>query len=147
MANFSTRIAVLLCLLAGACTSQTTVQDNGPMNDNSTLQGTAWWVEDIAGKGVIDRSHTTIKFLEEGKVSGDTGCNRYFGSYEITGETLTFGPLASTRRACAESLMNQEMAFLETMAQVSHWTVAQTGLLHLHNPEGKSLIRASATDE
>jgi putative lipoprotein len=117
------------------------------MNDNPGLQGTTWWVEDIAGKGVIDRSHTTIEYTEDGKLVGDTGCNRYFGSYELAGKTIKIGPLAGTRKACAESLMNQEMAFYQAMEKVSHWEVAETGLLHLRDQEATGQIRASKIDQ
>lgn len=117
------------------------------MDNEQKIQGTAWWVEDIAGKGVIDMSHTTIEFLEDGKVAGDTGCNRYFGGYEITGEKITFGPLAGTRKACADSLMNQETAFYEAMGRVSRWEIAETGLLHLRDADGAGLIRAWRTEQ
>lgn len=117
------------------------------MIDKPGLQGTSWWVEDIAGKGVIDMSHTTIEFTEDGRVAGDTGCNRYFGSYEIVGQTIEFGPLAGTRKACAESLMNQEMAFYQAMEKVSQWEIAETGLLHLRDGEATGLIRASKVDQ
>lgn len=116
------------------------------MDNKREIQGTAWWVEDIAGKGVIDMSHTTVSFLEDGKVAGDTGCNRYFGSYEIKGDSITFVPLAGTRKACVESLMNQEMAFYQAMEEVTRWEIADTGLLHLRDSDGTGLIRASRTD-
>ena len=135
--------ALLLFLLINACATQITGQNNGPMNDNQSLQQTTWWVEDIAGKGVIDMSHTTIEFTADGKLTGDTGCNRYFGSYEPVGKTIKFGPLAGTRKACADSLMNQEMAFYQAMEKVSHWEIAETGLLYLRDLKATSLIRAS----
>lgn len=147
MRNLSFTIVAITCLLINACTTQTEVQDIEPMDMEQNIQGTAWWVEDIAGKGVIDMSHTTIEFLEDGKVAGDTGCNRYFGGYEITGEKITFGPLAGTRKACAASLMDQEMAFYEAMGKVSRWEIADTGLLHLRDAEGEGLIRAWKTDQ
>ena len=117
------------------------------MDKEQNIQGTAWWVEDIAGKGVIDMSHTTIEFLADGKVAGDTGCNRYFGGYEILGEKLSFGPLAGTRKACATSLMNQEMAFYQVMEKVRRWEIADTGLLHLRDADGVGLIRAWKTEQ
>ena len=56
-----------------------------PKNEVQSLTGTSWWVEDIAGKGVVDMSHTTIEFLKDGKIAGDTACNRYFGGVEVEG--------------------------------------------------------------
>jgi len=117
------------------------------MNKNQSLTGTAWWVEDIGGKGVIDMSHTTIEFTGDGKVMGDTGCNRYFGSVEIVAMDIAFGPLAGTRKACAPALMDQEGRFFQAMGEINRWEIAETGLLYLSNGEARSLIRASKIDK
>ncbi len=106
------------------------------------LTDTEWWVEDIDGKGVIDMSHTTLQFMEQGGVAGDTGCNRYRGSAEVSGTSISFGPMAGTRKACAPSLMDQEMKFYQAVAKVVSWEIADTGLLHLKDADGNTLIRA-----
>jgi putative lipoprotein len=49
-------------------------------------------------------------------VSGDTGCNRFSGSYTVDGQNITIGPLASTRAACPdEELQQQETDFLAAL--------------------------------
>jgi heat shock protein HslJ len=106
------------------------------------LTDTEWWVEDIDGKGVIDMSHTTLQFQAQGGVAGDTGCNRYRGSAEISGTSISFGPMAGTRKACAPSLMDQEMKFYQAVSKVMSWEIADTGLLHLKDADGNTLIRA-----
>ena len=111
------------------------------------LTDTEWWVEDIDGKGVIDRSHTTLQFLEAGRVAGDTGCNRYNGSVEISGTSISFGPMAGTRKACAPALMDQEMRFYQAVTKVVSWEVADTGLLHLKDADGNTVIRAWRIEE
>ena len=113
---------------------------------SQTLTGTSWWVEDIAGKGVIDMSHTTIEFSEEGKVTGDSSCNRYFGAVEIVDSTMKVGDLAGTRKMCAPAQMDQEMAFYEVMGKVINWEIAETGLLHLRDADGVDQLRASRID-
>jgi len=111
------------------------------------LSGSEWWVEDIDGMGVIDMSHTTLQFLEEGGVAGDTGCNRYRGSVEINGNIISFGPMAGTRKACSRALMDQEMKFYQAIEKVVSWDVPGTGLLHLKGADGNSLIRAWRVEE
>ena len=111
------------------------------------LTDTEWWVEDIDGKGVIDMSHTTLQFLKQGGVAGDTGCNRYRGSAEVSGTSISFGPMAGTRKACAPSLMDQEMKFYQAIAKVVSWEVADTGLLHLKEANGNTIIRAWQVEE
>jgi len=111
------------------------------------LTDTEWWVEDIDGKGVTDMSHTTLQFLEQGRVTGDTGCNRYGGSTEVSGTSISFGPMAGTRKACAPPLMDQEMKFYQAVAKVVSWEVADTGLLHLRDANGNTVIRAWRVEE
>lgn len=42
----------------------------------------------------------TIVFSEDSKVSGNAGCNTYRASYNLEKNTITFGPLMSTKMAC-----------------------------------------------
>jgi heat shock protein HslJ len=54
--------------------------------------------------------------------SGYAGCNRITGSFEHEGATLTFGPVAATKRYCQES-MDLEQAVLEMLAAVTAFTI------------------------
>ena len=113
------------------------------MSEASPLAGTEWWVEDIEQAGVVDNVHTTIAFPGPGQVAGDGGCNRYKGSVEFDGAAVKFGPLASTMKMCPPALMDQERKFHQAMTRVVSWEVASdTGLLHLKDGEGMTLIRA-----
>jgi copper homeostasis protein (lipoprotein) len=40
---------------------------------------------------------------EEGRVAGTGGCNRFSGTYEIEGSSISFGAMAMTRKGCLES--------------------------------------------
>jgi putative lipoprotein len=140
-------ISLLLMISVSGCTADPSGTDSTPMNINQSLTGTAWWVEDIDNKGVIDMSHTTIEFTDDGEVTGDTGCNRYFGSVEIVATDIEFGPLAGTRKACGVAMMRQESRFFQAMGEVSRWEIAETGLLHLFDEAGTSLLRASKIDQ
>jgi len=126
---------LLLCCLPAAHA----VDVNMPGLD---LNGSEWWVEDIEGHGVIDMSHTTLRFSVDGTVSGDTGCNRYHGSVDISGDRIRFGPLAGTRKACSPALMDQEIKFYRAMIQVVSWEIPPTRLLHLKDVDDNTMIRA-----
>jgi heat shock protein HslJ/membrane-bound inhibitor of C-type lysozyme len=103
------------------------------------LQGETWVVEDIDGGGIIDRSRVTIEFGDDGRVSGMASCNQYSGRYTLTGETLTFSPLAATKKGCATALMQQETRVLSIL-EGSHrldWT--EDGALWLRADDGRTL--------
>ncbi|TWU42666.1 META domain-containing protein [Novipirellula artificiosorum] len=107
------------------------------------LAGTNWLVEDIAGRGVIDRAQTTIEFSEDGTVSGNTAVNRYSGKVSIKGDSIDFGPLITTRRAGPPAVMDQEQKFLAAMERVKRVRVDENGLLHFGGEDGEAVIRAS----
>lgn len=49
-----------------------------------------------------------LTFGVDGTVSGFAGCNRFTGSYETDGKTLSVGPLAVTRMLCPPAQMDLE---------------------------------------
>lgn len=65
-----------------------------------------WLAEDIRGGGVIDRLQTVLQIGADGAVSGSGGCNSMTGTATISGDSITFSPIASTRMACTPAAMN-----------------------------------------
>jgi heat shock protein HslJ len=80
-----------------------------------SLLGSEWLLEDLGGSGVIDSIQATLAFPEAGKVVGNGSCNRFFGPAEISGDTIKLGPLAASRMACPEAVMNQETKYLDAL--------------------------------
>ena len=102
------------------------------------LQGGEWVVEDINEGGIIDRSRVSLTFWPEGRVTGMASCNALTGQYELTGEGLHMEQIATTRKACAPSLMQQEQRVLSVLNQLQRFDVDDTGALLLYS-EGGSL--------
>ncbi|CAH1674550.1 Membrane-bound inhibitor of C-type lysozyme [Hyphomicrobiales bacterium] len=98
-----------------------------------------WLAEDIGGGGVVDRIQTTLAFGGDGKVTGSGGCNHFTGKAEIGADTLSIGPLASTRMACPPAVMGQEQKFFNALQGVKSWTVDGNGKLSLRDAGGKQL--------
>ncbi|GAB4519081.1 MAG: hypothetical protein Kow00133_04550 [Amphiplicatus sp.] len=104
------------------------------------LVGEEWVVEDIDRRGVIDMSRVSIRFSEDGRVSGLASCNRYAGRYFLAGEGLRIENAAATDKSCAPALMNQERAFLDILADVRVFDIDAAGALILHAPDGRILL-------
>lgn len=79
------------------------------------LWGTAWRLENLAGAGVLDRVQATLEFPSEGRANGSGSCNRFNGIVAVGGDTIQFGGLASTRKACPEAVMRQEDAYFTAL--------------------------------
>ncbi|MFK7161483.1 META domain-containing protein [Marinospirillum sp. MEB164] len=80
-----------------------------------------------------------ITFTSEGQVYGFSGCNRFSGRFDLSGESLTFPPLASTRMACAEPAMTREQDFYQRLNQVNGFDLDSEGRLHLLDSAGERL--------
>ncbi len=81
----------------------------------------------------------TLTFGTDGRVSGTTGCNTLMGTYNVLDAGLTFGPLATTRRACVDAaLAQQEQTFLQDLSEVTGYAVTGS-MLRLNTTSGKVL--------
>lgn len=81
---------------------------------------TAWGVDSPAPATPT----ITLKFnLEEQRVSGSSGCNRYFGTVgSPVSRELVIGHLAGTKRMCPPELMEIEQSFLEALGSANSYT-------------------------
>lgn len=105
----------------------------------SLLQGDEWSVYEIGGQPIVDGSKVTLAFSADGRVSGAGSCNRFMGSYTLTGEGLTLSQMASTMMACEEGLMDQEGRYLRALEAVSRFDLDADGQLVLHTVEGETV--------
>lgn len=83
----------------------------------------------------------TIQFMSDNSVFGYSGCNSYQGNYQLTGEGLSFNPLAATKMMCSPEQMSAEQALFEALDQVTRFEVGDNGnTLQLRN-NGETLLR------
>ena len=82
----------------------------------------------------------TLAF-EKGAVSGDAGCNTVRGTYAVDGQRVKIGPLATTRKACAEEVMTQEREFLAALESATTWSV-EGDTLDMHRADGQRAVMA-----
>jgi heat shock protein HslJ len=61
------------------------------------LVGTGWRIVEVAGRPADPAA--TIAF-EKNRLSGSTGCNRFFASLSVKADALAVGPIATTRMLC-----------------------------------------------
>lgn len=99
-----------------------------------SLAGSEWTPEDMIG----DENPPFIQFRAQGQLSGFAGCNNMTGSYEQEEDALRFGPIATTRKMCANG-METETYLLQALndtvlADISHLK------LELINGDGNVLM-------
>lgn len=90
-------------------------------------------VEMDGGKIEYGKEDTPAYFIltsSEGRVSGNLGCNSFFGTYELEhGMRIRFSPLGATMMACPN--MDTEARLNEILQTVDNYTV-QNGMLSLN---------------
>ena len=131
-------IAILFAVtwLYGGCMSS---ESNQSLD---RLIGIEWLALDIDGTPVKNKTESTINFEDATRVTGSGGCNRFFGTAELSGQALEVGPLGTTRMACPDTIMNQEHRFLKALESVRRYRVDDaTDLLYLSNEQGKPILR------
>jgi heat shock protein HslJ len=105
--------------------------------------GRDWAVTDIAGMVVPDDIDVSLRFDRAGRVAGAAGCNRWFASYDLTGEGLMIGQAGATMMACADGQMAIERAFLDALEQVSGFQISDDGALILTAAEAPLIVTAA----
>jgi heat shock protein HslJ len=93
------------------------------------LVGSEWLLEDLGGSGVLDRVQATLAFPESGKVAGKGSCNRFFGTVAISGHTIKFSAMGSTKMACPEAMMKQEDKYLAALQAAERYESKDGNLL------------------
>jgi heat shock protein HslJ len=83
-------------LAATLSTGCAAMSDDKP---NPAIDGTSWVLASMPGKTLANGSPATLQ-LQDGRTSGSDGCNRFTGTYQINGSSITFPAPAGTMMAC-----------------------------------------------
>ena len=135
MRTVTSGIALLaMAALAAGCAPYGAGTAEAPNGAAAPLEGTTWSLVELGGQPARpagDNGTPTLRLdAAQKRASGNTGCNSYGGVYELSGESLRFGALASTRRACLDEVLNrQETAFLGALADTRTWRIADGTLV------------------
>lgn len=93
------------------------------------LAGTSWVAESIAGEPVAEGFESTISFAAEAQVTGNAGCNGYFGAWSTDGDAIAFGHLGATTMMCPEEQMDQEESFMDALGTAERFELRNGKLL------------------
>ncbi len=93
------------------------------------VENTSWKLAVLGGRPAhtVDDAPAPNLELESAqrRMRGNTGCNGMSGGYVLAGDSLRFGPITATKRACTDEEMNrQEGILLEALGATRTWRVA-----------------------
>jgi len=153
---------IILAVLITGCTQQTTqipptsppgTIDSGNLPAASTVSADSkllltngiWSLQSIINKGnsvkLVPGTTITANFSAEGNINGNSGCNNYFTSYNVTENKISFGNAGSTMMFCGEpdGNMDQERIYLGILENSSTFSVVANEL-KIQDMDGKNQL-------
>jgi heat shock protein HslJ len=118
-----------------------TLQDRSVVSPDASLVDTHWQLDGIRTADAVSSVPTgvtsTLLVGAGGAVTVDAGCNTGHGSATVTDTTITFGPLATTRKACADHAAQQtENAVLAVLDGEVAWSITEQRLTLTKGDQG-----------
>ena len=112
--------------------------------DQRVLTGIEWRLISLGPAGsettAVAGTTVTLRFGEDNRASGSTGCNSFSGAYQVRGDNISFSRLVSTRRACLDQNANeQEQRFLSTLGAANRFRLSK-GRLTILSDRGRSVL-------
>jgi heat shock protein HslJ len=118
----------------------------------STLEKNQWLLKSLGEpdnlKSVLTDTAITATFDGgKGEVRGSSGCNTYFGAYEVNGDKLSVAEVAATERGCLSppGVMEQEQEYLSLLAVAESFQADDTSLT-IKCSDGRQLDFVKAGD-
>ena len=91
------------------------------------LENTLWNLVsfgELGAEAALVQGSTITLLLAAGQAAGTGGCNGYGGTYQVDGNSISFGPITSTKMACADAqATEQEGRYLQALESASEYAV------------------------
>ena len=114
----SLSICAVMMILA-ACTPPASQSGSG-----GDLTGKVWALTELKGMPPVADTGISAQFSPDGKISGSAGCNRYSGTYTVSGSSITISSsIASTMMMCDDAIMEQENAYLKALPEAKTYEI------------------------
>lgn len=134
-------ILLLLSLAVSACSAPATQEPSDALIASWKL--TAYGPVD-APVPAVEGVKAGLTFNADGKLTGNSGCNGLSGSYTVEGDQITFSPIASTRMACDQSIMEQETAIHQVLTGTASFQI-ENNQLTLTNSDRMLVLTADVS--
>jgi heat shock protein HslJ len=141
MKQYAALLFATLCLSCAIVLGQT---NRNLATGQQALAGSEWRLVSLgrvgAGTAIVSGNGVTLKFGNDGRVSGSGGCNSFGGGYRIQGDRVTFSQMISTRRACVDTNANrQESQYLQALDSANRFRVTSRQL-SIYYDNGRSVL-------
>lgn len=112
-------VLLMIFLTVSACTAK---QDK----PSASLIG-SWKLTSYGPAGsptaAVPETQAGLSFMDDGTVTGNSGCNGLGGGYKLEGDKITFDQIVSTLMACDDPRMTQENVVHRVLADTATFKV------------------------
>ncbi len=136
-------------LLLAACSGGSGGSSAAPGSGNpsgGTLEGPTWQLTSYSVGGTLQTVpggvYVDARFAA-GRVAGSAGCNGYSGGYQVSGSSLTIGPVAATKMFCPPPAGTVESDYLAALDRVAAYAASPTTLT-LFGAGGATILQYAA---
>jgi len=122
---------ILFTLTIGGCIVAEPHQEKKMDEVKESLSNKKWQLQQLGNSRRLVTNKAYIKFQDNGKVLGFSGCNRFQGKAKFNSKMLSIGPLGSTRKACPD-VMAFEAKVLKMLRETNRYSI-KNNQLELYN--------------
>jgi len=115
--SFFLRLVALVFVGTAAATMSASAADAALTDTNWTLESVRG-IPAVGGRGGVP--HMVLG--PDGAVNGSTGCNQMGGGFTVSGETISFTPMRTTRMYCADAYRT-EQELLKAFPEVARFVI------------------------
>jgi len=151
------QFVLVFMLLAGACGGApsdpapiATAESDEAAGPSDTPWPVGAWalVEQEEAGSPIAGQPITLELLDDGRLAGHAGCNRYFAEATPGPDGgIAIGPVGATRMACEPEVMDRETAFFGRLDRVARWSRDGDHLLLLDGDDAEVLRFSPAGED
>lgn len=104
----------------------------------ASIEGPTWRLTALRGldaQALQGAEEPVTARFQDGRVSGFSGCNRFFSGYMLDGDRIVIGQLAGSMMMCSEPMMALERAVTRSLGGTFDYSVTAQTLILRHGTE------------
>jgi heat shock protein HslJ len=120
-------LALILIAMIPAC-STNRISGQGSEHRSAPPPG-PWILMALLEDNQVPAIRITLAVDQQGRLSGEAGCNRWMGEWVLTEAGVSLAPVATTRKICPPEVMELETRFLDALSRTGGWQMTDRGLM------------------
>lgn len=132
---------LLFAFVLPACSSD---DEGSQTQDPADLEGVSWILTQMAtvgGQTEIVSVGVSAQF-DGSTISGNSGCNQYNASYQAQGSSISFGPIAGTKKLCGDPADSTETRYLQLLGDVGSYRISGRSM-SMNDTSGTPILQFS----